>query len=127
MIRILFIMYDSVKFTLVHRAHWQHQTTVTQRRLNIIFEDAILFALGNDAPQGAIDATSHTSDGDAQFMQMGGCSILDITSLVKHVADGLIQFRKCLQAACQFSQPRIGGLPFVVIGEESHYLTHGHQ
>ena len=56
------VMHDAMEFALVHRTHGQYQPAVAQRGLNVVIQYAFLLALGDDAAQGAVDATGHASD-----------------------------------------------------------------
>ena len=121
------VMDDAMQFALVHRTHRQHQAAIAQRGLHVIVEDAVLLALSDDAPQGAVDAAGDAGNGRAQFLQSGRCRVLDVAGLVEHMADCGAQFREGLHAACQFAQAGIRRALAALDGKEAHHLSHRRQ
>ena len=125
--RCTLVMDDAMQFAFVHGTHGQHQATVTQRGLHVVVKDAFLLSLGDDAPQGAVDAAGHTGYRHAQLVQVRRSGVLDVARLVEHMTDGCAQLGERLHAAGQFPQPWIRRIAVAVGGKEAHHLPNSHQ
>ena len=121
------IMHNAVKFALIHGIHRQHQTAITQRGLNIIVQNAVLLALGDNPSQSSIDAAGHTGNRDAQFMKFWRGGGLDVASLVQYATDGNAHLGERLHTIGEFAQTGIGRVSLSVGREETHHLGYCHQ
>ncbi len=108
-------MHDAMKFALVHGAHWHHQSAIAQGRLHIGLKDAVLFTLGNNAAQGAVDAAGHMGNRRTQVTQLGRSGILDVSRFIQDMPNGNTQLWEGLKATGKFAQARIRVARFSIL------------
>ena len=108
-------MHNTMQLALVHGAHWHHQSAIAQGGLNIGLKDTVLFTLGDDAAQGAVDAAGHMGNRGSQVTQLRRSGILDVSRLIQHVSDSITQLWEGLKATGEFAQARIRVARFSIL------------